>query len=52
MQRGTELGRFNMGSTVILLFGPGQAQWHAGLTAGANVQMGEAIGTLQHMDSS
>ena len=52
LQRGAELGRFNMGSTVILLFGPGQAQWHAGLTAGTNVQMGQAIGTLQHIDSS
>ena len=52
LQRGAELGRFNMGSTVILLFGPGQAQWHAELTAGTGVQMGQAIGILQATDSS
>jgi len=44
--RGDELGRFNMGSTVILLFGPQQAQWRADLAAGTTVRMGEDIGTL------
>ena len=46
-QRGDEMGRFNMGSTVILLFGPGQAQWTDSLHAGMAVTMGQAIGTLQ-----
>lgn len=45
LERGAELGRFNMGSTVILLFGPGQAQWSDLLTPGAGVRMGLEIGT-------
>ena len=35
-----------MGSTVILLFGPQQAQWRADLVSGTTVRMGEDIGTL------
>jgi phosphatidylserine decarboxylase len=45
LERGAELGRFNMGSTVILLFGPGQAQWSDALTPGAGVRMGREIGS-------
>jgi len=41
---GAEMGRFNMGSTVILLLPSGAARWHASLRAGARVRMGEAIG--------
>ncbi|HSG10198.1 MAG TPA: archaetidylserine decarboxylase [Gammaproteobacteria bacterium] len=47
LARGEEMGRFNMGSTVILLYGPGQAEWNDSLTAGAAVSMGRQIGTLQ-----
>ena len=43
--KGAELGRFNMGSTVILLFEPGRIRWHPLLRAGAVVQLGSAIGT-------
>lgn len=46
LARGAEMGRFNMGSTVILLFGPQRMQWEARLTAGQPVRMGEAIGRL------
>ena len=46
LPRGAELGRFNMGSTVILLFGPEQAQWRADLVPGTTVRMGEDIGSL------
>lgn len=42
--KGAELGRFNMGSTVILLFEPKRAHWHPLLRAGSVVQMGQAIG--------
>jgi phosphatidylserine decarboxylase len=31
LARGAEMGRFNMGSTVILLFPPGAVEWEAGL---------------------
>jgi phosphatidylserine decarboxylase len=46
LRRGAELGRFNMGSTVILLYGPGQAQWSDTLKPGGAVTMGREIGTL------
>jgi phosphatidylserine decarboxylase len=42
--RGEEVGRFNMGSTVILLFPPGAIEWRAGLASGQTVRMGEPIG--------
>ncbi len=41
---GAELGRFNMGSTVIVLFGPGAVTWRAALAPEAEVRMGQAIG--------
>ena len=44
---GAELGRFNMGSTVILLYGPGQADWDESLAAGQAVRMGQQIGSLR-----
>jgi len=45
--KGAELGRFNMGSTVILLFAKDAVKWEAGLAAGVTVKMGERIGTIQ-----
>jgi phosphatidylserine decarboxylase len=44
LDKGAELGRFNMGSTVILLFEPNRARWHPLLRAGSVVQLGHAIG--------
>jgi phosphatidylserine decarboxylase len=44
--RGAELGRFNMGSTVILLLPPGRGAWHTGLMPGRIVRVGEPIGRL------
>jgi phosphatidylserine decarboxylase len=46
LNKGDELGRFNMGSTVILLFEPGRARWHPLLRSGSVVQLGQAIGQL------
>ena len=40
---GDELGHFNMGSTVILLFPRGTCRWRADLKAGSTVRMGEAL---------
>ncbi len=45
LAKGDELGRFNMGSTVILLFGPNRVEWEPGLVAGKAVRMGERIAT-------
>jgi phosphatidylserine decarboxylase len=47
LAKGAELGRFNMGSTVILLFAAGHAAWAAGLGYGVRLRVGEAIGTTQ-----
>ncbi len=45
MQRGAEIGRFNMGSTVIVLFGPGQVRWRTDLRPGMPIRMGEILAT-------
>jgi phosphatidylserine decarboxylase len=44
--RGAELGRFNMGSTVLLLLPPARARWDAGLVPGAAVAVGQGLGSL------
>ena len=41
---GDEMGRFILGSTVVLLFEPGKVDWDASLKAGDAVRMGQAIG--------
>ncbi|HWG72261.1 MAG TPA: archaetidylserine decarboxylase [Steroidobacteraceae bacterium] len=46
LEKGAELGRFNMGSTVILLFEPNRLRWHPQLQAGCVVRLGQSIGTL------
>jgi len=46
LQRGAEMGRFNMGSTVILLFGKDRIRWLQGLQAGQALQMGQQLGSL------
>ena len=44
LARGVEMGRFNMGSTVIVLFGPGQVNWSDELRWGERIRMGAAVG--------
>ena len=44
---GAEMGRFNMGSTVILLSAPGAVRWSERLQAGQAVQMGQSLGRWQ-----
>ena len=46
LAKGDEMGRFNMGSTVILLYGPNQMHWNESVIADAPVQMGNHIGTI------
>jgi len=46
LMRGREVGRFNMGSTVILLAPPGMVAWRPHLTQNKEVRMGLALGTL------
>ncbi len=42
--KGKEMGRFNMGSTIIVLFAKDNVNWNADLIAGETVQLGEKIG--------
>jgi phosphatidylserine decarboxylase len=44
--KGAELGRFNMGSTVILLMPAGASHFHDALRPGTIVRMGQSIGTV------
>lgn len=47
LQRGDELGRFNMGgSTVIVLFGTGRVQWQSELAAETRVRLGQLLGQV------
>lgn len=43
LSRGEEMGRFNGGSTVLVLFPAGQIEWFESLTGGDAVRMGEAM---------
>ncbi|HTU65087.1 MAG TPA: archaetidylserine decarboxylase [Steroidobacteraceae bacterium] len=47
LAKGDEMARFNMGSTIILLFPRGAAEWTKHLVAGQVVKTGERIGTQQ-----
>ncbi len=42
-QKGEEIGRFNMGSTVILLHGANVIDWLNDIKAGNSIQMGQAL---------
>ncbi|MBI3171505.1 MAG: phosphatidylserine decarboxylase, partial [Hydrocarboniphaga effusa] len=44
--RGREMGRFNMGSTVILLTAPRMVNWRPQLLAGDSVRVGMSLGNL------
>ena len=46
LPRGAEVGRFNMGSTVILLLPPGRSEWRGTLVAGSALRVGESLGRL------
>ncbi|HZF15808.1 MAG TPA: archaetidylserine decarboxylase [Steroidobacteraceae bacterium] len=44
LERGAEMGRFNMGSTVVLLFAPGTVTLDPGLDPGRVMRLGDRIG--------
>jgi len=44
LDKGAEMGRFNMGSTIIVLFGQDKVRWNAELIAGKAVKLGELLG--------
>ena len=43
---GDEMGRFNMGSTIIVLFGDNKVQWDSGFKANEAVRLGQMIGKI------
>ena len=47
LERGAELGRFNMGSTVILLLPPATADWLPDLQPGSPVRVGQTLARLR-----
>ena len=49
LQRQQEMGRFNFGSTVILLT-PASVDWHNQHTSNQKVQLGDTLGTYQSED--
>jgi phosphatidylserine decarboxylase len=46
LRKGEEMGRFNMGSTVVLLLPPGSVSWLPHLAAGSRIRMGERLALL------
>lgn len=44
LEAGAELGRFKLGSTAIVLFGPQAVRWDDALLAGSPVRMGQRLG--------
>jgi len=48
LNKGDELGRFNMGSTVILLFAKDQIEWLPSLAHADKVLMGQAIAEIKY----
>ena len=45
--RGAEIGRFNMGSTVVVLLGSDRFRFSPGLSDGLAVRMGQALGAFE-----
>ncbi|HWZ64211.1 MAG TPA: archaetidylserine decarboxylase [Steroidobacteraceae bacterium] len=46
LEKGAEMGRFNMGSTVILLLPPGRSEWLGTFSAGSPLRVGQAVARL------
>jgi phosphatidylserine decarboxylase len=46
LDKGAEVGRFNMGSTVILLLPPGRGEWLAPLVPGSAIRVGQPLAHL------
>lgn len=51
-RRGDEIGRFNLGSTAITLFGPKQVEWLPEINDSQKVRMGQALGRYAGSDRS
>ena len=47
LEKGTEMGRFNMGSTVIVVFGPDAVDWAEEIQPGSPVRLGQLLATAR-----
>jgi phosphatidylserine decarboxylase len=47
LEKGEEMGRFNMGSTVILITAPDMIDWLPNMKAGDSVYVGQPLGRLR-----
>lgn len=47
LEKGQEMGRFKLGSTAILVFGPDAVEWREELKNGTQVKLGEALASLK-----
>jgi phosphatidylserine decarboxylase len=47
LEKGEEMGRFNMGSTVIIVFGPEAVVWSEEIQPGAPVRLGQLLATAK-----
>jgi len=47
LARGDEMGRFHMGSTVIVLFGPDAVRWEPRVVPESSVRMGQRLGRIR-----
>ena len=47
IEKAQEMGRFNMGSTVVLLFSKDAVEWNSELVAETPVQLGQLLGALK-----
>lgn len=46
LERGAELGRFKLGSTAIVLFGPEAIEWDSSFGTGSATRMGQRFGSM------
>lgn len=49
-EKGEEMGRFRLGSTVILVMPEGAVNWNTDQVAGKTVRLGEALGSIPESD--
>lgn len=47
LEKGAEMGRFNMGSTVILVYPRDTLEWHPHLTEGTTIRVGQPLAHLR-----
>jgi phosphatidylserine decarboxylase len=47
LEKGAEMGRFNMGSTVILITPPNTVDWLSNMRAHASVSVGQPLARLR-----